>query len=66
MTKREAFLVMATTGLVVMPFSDFHEMAEQEMGRPIWTHQFGNREFVDTIKAKVHDEWIELCKAPKE
>ncbi len=42
MTKREAAVVMAFTGVALLvgdDFSYFHQYVEELMGRPVWTHE---------------------------
>lgn len=41
LTKEQAVIISAYTGVLCCPFSDFQEAVEAKAGRPIWTHQFG-------------------------
>jgi hypothetical protein len=41
-TKREAAIVSAYTGFLLGRFQGMHEYAEAIMGRPVFTHEFGN------------------------
>ena len=61
MTKREKFIVMAYTGIAMLPFDDFHEQVEELMGRPVYTHEFALDLFTDELKEKVKPEFLELC-----
>jgi len=50
MTKREAAIVTAYTGFLVGSMSGFHELAEELLDRPVWTHEFGSKEIMAEIK----------------
>jgi len=39
MTKREAAIVSAYTGILIGSFSDLHQYIEEIMKRPVWTHE---------------------------
>lgn len=60
MTKNEAAIVTAYTGIMIGEFSDFHEYAEKLMGYPIWTHQFGSEEFAKKIKEAAKSDFISM------
>jgi len=60
MTKQEAAIVMAYTGIMLGKFSDFHGYAEKVMERPIWTHQFGNKEICKELKEKAKEDFVNL------
>ena len=61
MTKKEGAIISAFTGVMVGSFSDMHEYAEKIMGTPIFTHQFGNKDFCEKLKEKVRPDLISLC-----
>jgi len=63
LTKKEAAVITAFTGIMIGKFEDFHQYAEELCGCPVWTHQFGDEQFAEKIKelsrpdfAKLHDE----------
>lgn len=60
MTKREAAIVAAYTGYLIGAFSDMHAYAEQVMGEPIWTHQFGSKAFAEELRAKVKPDFVAM------
>ena len=35
------------------PWSEFHEKADELVGHPIWSHEFGDHEFNLTLKVAV-------------
>lgn len=60
MTKKEKAIVTAYTGFLIGEFDDFHNYAEELMGRPVFTHEFGTGKTRDTIKEKAKKDFIEL------
>lgn len=60
MTKKEAAIVTMYTGVLIGKFSDAHEYAEKIIGRPIFTHEFANRELSAEIKAKSKQDFISI------
>lgn len=61
LTKEQAVIIMGFTGISTCPFSVFHEDVEKRLGRPVFTHQFGNKEFADEIKELYREDFINLC-----
>lgn len=53
LTKEQAAIIGAYTGILCGPFQDLHEYAERVLGRPVWTHQFPSlfQELKDAAKA---------------
>ena len=62
MTKQEKLIITAYTGICMVDFGDFQEYVEKKLGRQVWTHEFANEELTEELRAKVRDEFIELCK----
>ena len=60
MTKKEAAIISAYTGVLLGEFSDMHEYIEQILGRPVWTHQLANEDIHNEIKNKSRDDFISL------
>jgi len=61
MTKREAAIISAYTGILVGDFSAMHEYVEEVMEGPIWTHQFASKEFNELLKEKVKPDLLVIC-----
>lgn len=61
LTKRQAAIVGAYTGFIAGPFSDVHEIIEEVLGRPIWTHQLIEDRIQDEIKEKFKPLFLEIC-----
>ena len=62
MTRNEAAIVSAYTGILCGKFSDLHEYAEGLLGRPVFTHEFGRAAIAKEIKQKSKPDFIQLCK----
>ena len=53
MTNKEAVLISAYTGyLLTNQFSDYHEHCEKLLGRPIYTHEFADKDTQEEIRKK--------------
>lgn len=62
MTKHEAAVIMAYTGVTLLVHEDFryfHGYVEKLMGRPVFTHQLA--ELAEEIKEKAKPEFIKIC-----
>ena len=62
MTKKEAAIISAYTGIFLGEFSDMHEYIEQILGRPVFTHQLANEDINNEIKNKSRDDFMSLSK----
>lgn len=60
MTKQEAAIVSAYTGILIGEFSDMHQYIEKLMNRPVWTHELGNKCIVDEIKERSKNDFISI------
>jgi hypothetical protein len=61
LTKEQAVLISAFTGILCCKsFGDVHEYIEKVAGRPVFTHEMGNRDFMEKIKEKVKPEFIKI------
>lgn len=60
MTKREAAVVSAYTGVLLGDFSDMHEYIEEVMERPVFTHELGNTVVVAELKEKSKKDFVSL------
>lgn len=61
LTKEQAAVLGAYTGIACGPFADIQEYAERVLDQPIWTHQFANRELVEKLKEKAKPDFLSLC-----
>jgi hypothetical protein len=61
LTKEQAAVIGAFTGIACGPFSDIHEYVEKLLGRPVWTHQFASHELHEEIREKAREDFLALC-----
>ena len=60
MTKKEAAIISAYTGIMLGEFSDMHKYIEKILGRPVWTHELGNSETAEMIKEKSKPDFMAI------
>ena len=66
MTKYEAIVVSAYTGFLMCDFNDMHEYIEKKLGRPIWTHEFADKNIWEEIREKVKPDFLKICEEVQE
>jgi hypothetical protein len=57
LTTHERAMFQIEQDLLCIPFDKFHEAVEETLGRPVWTHEFANR---DRLRAELEGK----AKAP--
>ncbi len=60
MTKKEAAIVSAYTGVLIGEFSEMHKYIECLFGRSVWTHELGNKEVFEQIKQKSKQDFLDI------
>ena len=60
MTKREASIVSAFTGIMLGDFSDLHKYVEEIMERPVFIHEMGDRRIASEIKENARNGFTNL------
>lgn len=60
MTKREAAIVAAYTGILLGDFATMQAYAEEKLGRPLWTHQLGSKAVVDELREAARADFVAL------
>jgi hypothetical protein len=60
MTKEEAAIIMAYTGINFGCFRTFHSYAEKLLGHPIYTHEFASKDIMEKIKKASLNDFIKL------
>jgi hypothetical protein len=60
MTKHEAAVMTAFTGILIGDFGDFHTYAEKVMDKPIFSHQFGDVSFGKQVKEESRKDFIAI------
>jgi hypothetical protein len=61
LTKEQGIVLTGFTGKSMCHFWDFHEDVEKRLGRPIWTHQFADKELWKEIKEAYRKDFENLC-----
>jgi hypothetical protein len=60
LTKEQAAIIGAYTGVTVGPFSHIHEYAEKVLNRPIFTHEFASKQLMDALKNASFDDFMKV------
>jgi len=63
LTKEQAAIIGAYTGICCGEFSDLHAKIEEVMGRPVFTHEMGDKEFMAEVRKAVKPEFLAICAA---
>ena len=64
MTREEAILLSAYTGFLLAPdFSEVHKFCEDTLGRPIWTHEFADKDVQKEIQDKLRPQIMKLIQS---
>lgn len=61
LTREQAAIIGAFTGIACGPFPDIHEYAERKLGRPIWTHQFASQKLSEQLREAAREDFLALC-----
>lgn len=62
LTKEQAAIIGAYTGILSGPFSEMQEYIERLLGRPVWTHEMGTRELADKIRESATNDFLNICR----
>ena len=60
MDKREAAIISAYTGVLIGDFSDMHEYVEEIIGRPVFTHEMGDKNIANEIRNKSKKDFVSI------
>jgi hypothetical protein len=61
LTKEQAAIIGAYTGVLCGDFSDLLELIERVMGRPVRTHEMADKEFMEKLREAVKPEFMSIC-----
>ena len=61
LTKEQAAILGAFTGITFGPFSGIHEYAEKKLGRPIFTHEFAREDLMAELKLAAYEDFLSVC-----
>jgi hypothetical protein len=61
LTREQAAIIGAFTGIACGPFEDIQKLGDELMGHPTFTHQYGDKKFVDDLKDRCKPKFLEIC-----
>ena len=61
LTREQSAVISAFTGILCGPFDAMHEYIEKIMGRPVWTHEMGDKKISTEIKEKSRADFIAMA-----
>lgn len=59
-SKRDGAIISAYTGFLIGEFSDMHKYVEETMDRPVFTHEFANKEFAKEIQDRSRKDFLSI------
>jgi hypothetical protein len=60
LTLEQGIILTGFTGITCCKFSDFQGDVEKRLGHPVWTHQFGDKEFAEKIRELYKEDFLKL------
>lgn len=66
LTREQAKIIGAYTGILCGPFEDLHGYIEDLLGRSVWTHELGNAQIMETIKIRAKPDFQSILPDPQE
>lgn len=66
LTKEQAIIITGFTGRTACGFSLFHEDVEKRLGRPVWTHEFANKQFSEELRDLYREDYLAICYGEEE
>lgn len=60
LTIREASIISAYTGVLIGEFSDMCKYIEEKLDRPVFTHELGNSDVWEELKAVCKEDFINI------
>lgn len=62
LTKEQGIVITGYTGFLACKFDHFHEDVEKRMGRPVFTHEMGNSDFMENkVREAYKQDFLEMC-----
>jgi hypothetical protein len=61
LTREQAAIIGLYTGVSVGPFEDIHKLAEDLLGRPVFTHELANDNVWEKLKELIKPQFVDLC-----
>lgn len=60
LSKEQCVVLTGFTGMLHGSFSDFHEDVEKRLGRPVFTHEMGDKETMLKIKELYRNDFMSM------
>jgi hypothetical protein len=61
LTKEQAAIIGAYTGVTCGPFRDVQDYASRLLGRPLWAREMGSQACADEIRAAAKADFLAIC-----
>ena len=61
LTRDQAAIIGAFTGICAGPFADIQDYAERVLGRSVWTHELGTKEVWEELKEASREDFFSIC-----
>lgn len=61
LTRRQAAIIGAYTGITCGSFADIQEYADEVLGYPTFTHEFASKEFWEKLQRACKKDFLALC-----
>jgi hypothetical protein len=61
LSRDQAAIIGAYTGVLCGPFPDLHEYTEKVLNRPVFTHEFANEELYKELREKCKQDFLNIC-----
>lgn len=61
LTKEQAAIISAYTGITCCEFGIVHEYIEKVLGRPVWTHELADKALLEKIKEASKQDFLAIC-----
>lgn len=60
LTKEQGVVISGFTGILCCQFSDLHQDVEKRLNRPVFTHEFAEKEVKEQIKEAYREDFMYL------
>ena len=61
LTKEQAIVITGFTGKLACKFADFHEDVVKRLGRPVFTHEFGDADFALELNELYREDFLAMA-----
>lgn len=58
---QEKIIVSAYTGYLMCDWSPVHKYIEEKAGRPVFTHELADKNFLAALRKRVKPDFLALC-----